>query len=1293
MSASGSRPFSVICSLLVILALACTGLAHAAADAPWKSLYTGAEAAGEQVIALWQFLPGKETQDNSGHGHNLTLRGETRFAEGGLFGNCLDVPPAGANFDTPQGAVVDSHPALTPPGPFTLELWIRPRAQLYARPCAFLLDKKYMHYAHETARQDHDYCLLLQKTGDRQVVISAALGYGSDSVFCHSEPVELVPGCWYHVAFTYDGRGDIRFFLDGRAVGRATFPGRGPISAGTRPLVIGDRIASSHWRFPGSIDQVRISRGIPEFLGGPGKPLRLGDGSFPSLTPVSGNWYVEKGKLLELSDAADEEGRPFFTTFEGEATDNILVTADFEAYDAMGNILVSPAWTDRDNYVAAVWADSNVVRLVQVLGGEEKVLAEKKLDGVQLPVRLGAAISGRGLRAYVNGDLVLKAGALFQPSRLRALGGWHRRIGFRHVKEETVSPWSTPRSAFCPLKIERPVGRTVFYRMERDATMALAVRNLSKERLSSVKVRMVVEGFPGWAAEQVLKDLAPEATVEFTFPVPTDRLRPDWYTLLVHAEPRGWTSGESSFRFTIVPRPNPNRFPVLNWGGVPDETIPRLAQLGFTAVFGTGVDFKYLWDNPEATTSHDFEKNPNRRQGILATLETIMGAGMEAAANFSPGGWLISNRPELHRVQRYGSPARNLCPFQPPVREFCRRAAQALMSTYGPHPVFSMVNIHSELRDGAEPCFCPVCVEAYRKATGLEIPPEVTRKDMVHYTTLPDFPADHIVPDDHPVLTYLRWYWKEGDGWVPLNDAIHDVIKGYRKDVTTWHDPAVRVAPVYGSGGRLDMIGNWSYTNLDPIRVGLTTDELLCMAQGRQKVFQMVQAIWYRNQTAPKERWAQVKRKRAFEPWDDRDPNAEAGRYGAANFITPSPAHMTEAFWTAISRPIHMIGYHAAGALLPQHEWRTYDYTMTHRDTAEALGRVHREVLQPFGPMLLQIGNRPADVAFLESFANQVFTQQHTFGWSGGHIGAFWLASQYAGLQSDIVYDETIVEHGLDAYRVLLMPICRVLPRSVYEKIVSWQRRGGIVVADGFIIPAIKPDVKITHPSFPSEGQGGPWKEATLAIAAEMREALKGKYTPFARSENPEVVLHTRERDGVQYLFAVNDRRQFGDYVGRYGMVMEDGLPAETTITVRRAGVKVVDLVAGKEVPVDSSGMITRFHTDLEPGGGKIFVIAERLPAALRVSAPEEMERGKTAVFDIAVVDASGTPVKAVVPFEIRIEDPAFRAAEPSGFYAAVRGKARVTFDVAENERSGLWRVTVTERIMGNTTTTYIPVR
>lgn len=1288
MSNSMLRPSGIRAGLLVALMLGGMTVAHAADDTLWRKAYTGEQATGKHVISLWQFKPGAETQDNSGHGHDLILRGETRFADDGQFGNCLHLPPTGETPDTPQGAQAPSHPDLTPPGAFTLELWLRPRETLYAQPRAFLLDKKKYHYATDVADANHDYCFLLTKVDDASVILSASLGYDTNSDFYNSQPVRLIPGSWYHAAFTYDGRGTGQFFLDGEPIGSATFPDRGPISAGTHPLVIGDRAGSTHARFPGCIEQVRITRGIATFLRGTEQSQSFETGALGPPTSISGNWHVEMSKLVELSDAADEAKRPFFATLEGQATDNVVVTVGFEAYDQMGEVLVSPAWTDQDNYVAVVWVNQNIVRLLQVRDGEEAILAEKQLDGVQSPVRLGAAISGQGLRAYVNGEPALEAGAIFQPSRVRALGGRYRTVGFNAVDEEPVTPWTTARSTFCPVRMDRPAGRSVFYRMEKDASMVLTVRNLSKERLPSVKLRMSIEGFLNWTVEQVLEDIAPSATVSFNCAVPADRLRPDVYTVSVHADVDQWASGSANFPFTVVARPNPNRFPVLMWGSVPDQNVPRIAELGFTAVFATGVDFKYLWDNPQATDSHNFATNPDHHRNLNDSVETIMKANMNVAGNFSPGYWLIANRPEFRRVLRPGEINSgylpDICPRLPAVRNFCRRAADAMMSSYAPYPAFTFLNLHSELRDNAEPCFHPEDVEAYREATGLDVPDEVARKAGVNYKDIPDFPENRIVPDDHLLLTYFRWYWKQGDAWVPLNDAIFDAVKKVRPDIQIWHDPAVRVAPTYGSGGRLDMIGNWTYSNPAPVRIGMTTDELLCMAQGRQKVMQTIQTIWYRTQTAPKQkRDAMEDSQDAWDPWDDHDPDAA--------YITPSPAHMTEAFWTAISRPIDMIGYHGAGAIIDG-QWG-WDYTMTHRDTADALGRMHKQVIEPFGPMLRQLDNRPADVACLESFASQVFAQSATFGWARGHIAGYWLASQYAGLQSDVVYDETVVGGGLDRYKVLIMADCPVLTQSVYESIVAFQQRGGIVIADERLTPAITPDIRV--PMIAAWDGGDPlrWQAELLATAEYIRKELDGRYEWFVRSENPQVVIHARERDDVQYVFAINDCRQFGNYVGPYGKVMEDGLPAETTITIRRGGTKVIDLMAGEEVPVRCDGPVTQFDAALAPGGGNIYVIMDRMPAAVRLDMAEQMERGETAMIDVRIVDDAGQPVAATVPFEIRIEDPAFRAAEPSGFYAAVGGEARVTFELAENERTGLWRVTVVERMRGTSVTRYVPVR
>ncbi|MBM4081491.1 MAG: hypothetical protein FJ278_17440, partial [Planctomycetes bacterium] len=87
-----------------VLAVVTTPSMVRAEDEPWKKLYAGPEATGENVIALWQFLPGQEGKDNSGHGRDLTLRGQARYVKEGPFGAALESFPADKDNDKPQGA-------------------------------------------------------------------------------------------------------------------------------------------------------------------------------------------------------------------------------------------------------------------------------------------------------------------------------------------------------------------------------------------------------------------------------------------------------------------------------------------------------------------------------------------------------------------------------------------------------------------------------------------------------------------------------------------------------------------------------------------------------------------------------------------------------------------------------------------------------------------------------------------------------------------------------------------------------------------------------------------------------------------------------------------------------------------------------------------------------------------------------------------------------------------------------------------------------------------------------------
>src|SRR3972149_1579870 len=134
-------------SLLVFSAPVRAPAGDAVDEPPWQKPYTGEEATGENVIALWQFNPGEEAKDNSGNGHDLSLRGQARFVENGRFASCLESFPADQENDKPQGASAKNHPGLSPEGPFTLEMWFQPKPEMDDFATVFLLDKKYFHYA------------------------------------------------------------------------------------------------------------------------------------------------------------------------------------------------------------------------------------------------------------------------------------------------------------------------------------------------------------------------------------------------------------------------------------------------------------------------------------------------------------------------------------------------------------------------------------------------------------------------------------------------------------------------------------------------------------------------------------------------------------------------------------------------------------------------------------------------------------------------------------------------------------------------------------------------------------------------------------------------------------------------------------------------------------------------------------------------------------------------------------------------------------------------------------------
>ena len=803
-------------------------------------------------------------------------------------------------------------------------------------------------------------------------------------------------------------------------------------------------------------------------------------------------------------------------------------------------------------------------------------------------------------------------------------------------------------------------GRTAFRRMEKAPPLQVTLTNRTGLTLTGGTARIAFHD----EREEALPRLAPGAAHAIAVPVDT-RLRPDRYELRVvaAAQAEGRTfEAEESQAVVIVPRPLPHRMPVVMWGGGDLET---LKDIGFTHHLVHLADYPRVWEAGRPLEPAEVSALDTRRE----MLNTLLAEGIGAALTVSPGRF-AAKQEGFQRVDRQGKPygAADVCALHPRVQKFGYDVGATVANAFGHFPALEAALIHSEVRGHTNVCWHEHDREAFQKFAGYAVPRLVSSKSIGHYSGISGFPPNRILPDDDPILTFYRWFWERGDGWNPLHSQVSRGLKSTgRDDLWTWYDPAVRVPSRWGSGGAVDVVSQWTYCYPDPIKIGQATDELFAMAAGRpgQRVMKMTQIIWYRRQTAPE--LPKDEGKKA--PWEKEIPDAR--------FVTIAPDHMREAFWSKLSRPVRGIMYHGWGSLVKATHG---SYRFTNPETRGVLAQLVRDVVRPLGPTLLQVPDREADVAILESFASQVFAQRGTWGWSHKWEADVHLICQWAQLQPRIVYEETVQRDGLDGLKVLVMPYCDVLPEGVYRKIAAFQRRGGIVVADEHLAPALNPDILLM--SRKRTGKADEDKAALQAKAAALRKELDTAYQRYGESDNPDVVVRFRRSGSTDYLFALNDKRTFGDYVGHHGRVMEKGLPTSATLLIRRPKGHVYDLVRHQAVEAETTPDGLRLKADFGPTEGKLLMITERPITGLRVLGPRRARLGGRVRIHIAVLSGM-RPVAAVVPVHVGIADPQARPAEGSGYYGAKDGRLTVSLDLAANDLPGDWSVRVTELASG----------
>ncbi|MDD3021614.1 MAG: hypothetical protein PHX61_11660 [Alphaproteobacteria bacterium] len=796
----------------------------------------------------------------------------------------------------------------------------------------------------------------------------------------------------------------------------------------------------------------------------------------------------------------------------------------------------------------------------------------------------------------------------------------------------------------------KTVGRAAFIRNEKDAFLSVSVRN---------NTNSVIENFA--IANAKKKVLMPNETFVFTIPINTKLKTGSYPVTLSYSGGKNNLSitGDISLPYRVAPLPA-DSMPIIMWGY--EDSFKILKKSGFTLGVTSLVEHNYR--NPN---------NFNKFADFLREFDDMLCEDFRQAEYFCISHYSNIAK-KFPRVDRNGNPLSRLGldANNPDAIKYLSNYADTAAKLYAPHPALAMIDINSEIRDKSNPSFSMHEVDKFKKFSGQDIPQQINSRSS-SVSAFNDFPPFGVVPDNYLPLVYYKWFWKDGDGWLPMHKTIGDLYKKQSKcNINTYFAPAVRQPPIWGYAGRVDIISQWTYSYPDPICLAAAVDETLAMAAESPslKVMHGIQLICYRSQTAPVN--IQVE-----------NPPEWSKKYADAKYITIPPDHCRATLWCLLSRGINGLVYHGDGSLYSNPKIKkTASYICTNNETEKVFEHDIMTIVKPLGPTLKRIPESSRDVAILHSFASAMFAGRGSYGWSGWLMDCH-MALQWGGLDPRVIYEEEIVRDNLAGIKVLVLTNCDILPESVYNRIIKFQQSGGIIIADKAIPAGILPDIQINQFNR-NYGDAESSKTNLQKLGMEIRTKLGNYYKPFAYSDNADIVVHSRRNRDADYIFAINDKRAYGNYLGAWKRVMEKGLPNKGTVTVNRIAGAVYNAVEHTMAKFIVKDGKTEIFTEFKTTDGRLFVIMPEKIEKVTLSGSEILNKGVDNIFMITVNGASGKLLNAEIPLEITVKNADGDIVDGAGFVCAEKGSYKLNVIPGGNEKSGKWRIHVRD-LLSNT--------
>ena len=646
------------------------------------------------------------------------------------------------------------------------------------------------------------------------------------------------------------------------------------------------------------------------------------------------------------------------------------------------------------------------------------------------------------------------------------------------------------------------------------------------------------------------------------------------------------------------------------WATV-DPILPDLVRQGFNAIITcTGPAYDLEKDAPVANLEAFCSKRKKR-------LDFIHSLGLTLFEQ-PPYAHNRAMEERFPRVNRDGSPAkrkRNPDAANPEYQAIIRRAFEAEARTIAGHPVVFGLQTSSEVHDSSQISLTAKTAADWKAFSGMDIPEYADKgawprvpPDWKVLVAKGQMDPSRVIPDDYPLLRFFRWVWKTGDGWNDYQRIAADAYNGAAaRRVVTQYDPLLRTPASRTSFPDVDWLNHWEYPVPDPYSVCYTVSEEQSRVRGtRRSIMPMIQAIVYRSYVAPKDEHP------ANEPaWTKEFPTT-------SHPTTPADV-LQEAIWSAFARKTDAIGFHGWCALYDgmiinlRHDLDRYQ--CADPNAIKTIGRLFHEVGEPLGPLFKALPERQMEVAVLESDAAQFFNSTL---WSSSLRGTktdVGNLAVVANLNPQTLLEDEIAANGVPAsVKVLFMPSCDVMTESGVKAVRAFQSRGGRVITDGRLVPVIRPDgiVKTVEAAWKEkafdhdDGVADPAKDASLRMRLVYEAAAKLKkasgLVPFADTDTPSIFTWTRTCGSADYVFAINDRRTFGDYVGPWKRLCEKGEPNSGTVIVNRSAGAVYDLVRHAAVPFSVEDGKIRIKVEYETNDGRLFMIATAPLKPLAVS-------------------------------------------------------------------------------------------